>query len=84
LHELQAIELDSWAEYSLLKIDQIIDIDREPIYLLKMTKKGSGQEAGGRRNAFVEYTRHKGVRVSSKEVNFRSLAPVQAGSPIPV
>ena len=35
--ELQAIELDSWAEYSLLKIDQIIDIDREPIYLLKMT-----------------------------------------------
>jgi hypothetical protein len=42
LHELQAIELDSWAEYSLLKIDQIIDIDREPIYLLKMTCPSTG------------------------------------------
>ncbi|MHC5725683.1 MAG: DUF6745 domain-containing protein [Nostoc sp.] len=33
--QLQAIELDTWAEYTLLKIDQSIDI--EPIYLLKMT-----------------------------------------------
>nr|WP_293108579.1 hypothetical protein [Okeania sp. SIO2F4] len=33
--ELQAIELDSWREYSLLRIDN--DIDVEPIYLLKMT-----------------------------------------------
>ncbi len=31
--ELQATELDSWAEYSLLKID---NADVEPIYLLKM------------------------------------------------
>jgi hypothetical protein len=40
--ELQAIELDSWGEYSLLKIDQIIDIDRQPIYLLKMTCPSTG------------------------------------------
>jgi hypothetical protein len=40
--ELQAIELDSWAEYSLLKIDQIIDIDRQAIYLLKMTCPSTG------------------------------------------
>ncbi len=40
--ELQATELDSWAEYSLLKIDQIIDVDREPIYLLKMTCPSTG------------------------------------------
>ncbi|WP_426564403.1 DUF6745 domain-containing protein [Dapis sp. BLCC M172] len=33
--ELQAVELDSWREYSLLRIDN--DIDVEPIYLLKMT-----------------------------------------------
>lgn len=33
--ELQAIELDTWAEYTLLKIDA--DLDEEPIYLLKMT-----------------------------------------------
>ncbi|MEH1873960.1 DUF6745 domain-containing protein [Nostoc sp.] len=33
--ELQAIELDTWAEYTLLKIDNNVDI--EPIYLLKMT-----------------------------------------------
>lgn len=32
--ELQAIELDSWREYTLLKIDA--DADIEPIYLLKM------------------------------------------------
>lgn len=40
--ELQAIEVDSWAEYSLLKIDQIIDIDRQAIYLLKMTCPSTG------------------------------------------
>jgi len=33
--ELQAIELDAWAEYTLLKIDA--DVDQEPIHLLKMT-----------------------------------------------
>lgn len=33
--ELQAIELDSWREYTLLKIDA--DADIEPIHLLKMT-----------------------------------------------
>ncbi|MFN6463460.1 MAG: DUF6745 domain-containing protein [Nostoc sp. DedVER02] len=33
--ELQAIELDNWQEYTLLKIDA--DVDEEPIYLLKMT-----------------------------------------------
>ncbi|MEH2034302.1 MAG: DUF6745 domain-containing protein [Nostoc sp.] len=33
--ELQAIELDNWHEYTLLKIDA--DVDEEPIYLLKMT-----------------------------------------------
>ncbi|BAZ51806.1 hypothetical protein NIES4103_44640 [Nostoc sp. NIES-4103] len=35
LEHLQAVELDSWQEYTLLKIDS--DIDVEPIYLLKMT-----------------------------------------------
>jgi len=38
--ELQAIELDNWAEYSLLKIDNNIDI--EPILLLKMTCPSTG------------------------------------------
>jgi Leucine-rich repeat (LRR) protein len=33
--ELQAIELDSWREYTLLKID--VRVDDEPIHLLKMT-----------------------------------------------
>ncbi|MEH1799522.1 MAG: DUF6745 domain-containing protein [Nostoc sp.] len=33
--ELQAIELDTWQEYTLLKIDA--DVDEKPIYLLKMT-----------------------------------------------
>ncbi|MEH2262878.1 DUF6745 domain-containing protein [Nostoc sp.] len=33
--ELQAIELDTWQEYTLLKIDA--DVDEEAIYLLKMT-----------------------------------------------
>jgi len=32
--QLQAVELDSWQEYTLLKID---NADVEPIYLLKMT-----------------------------------------------
>jgi hypothetical protein len=38
--ELQAIELDNWAEYTLLKIDNNIDI--EPILLLKMTCPSTG------------------------------------------
>ncbi|WP_392479332.1 DUF6745 domain-containing protein [Nostoc sp. C110] len=33
--ELQAIELDTWQEYTLLKIDA--DVDEKPIYLLKIT-----------------------------------------------
>lgn len=33
--ELQATEIDSWREYTLLKIDNNIDV--EPIHLLKMT-----------------------------------------------
>lgn len=41
--ELQAVELDSWREYTLLRIDRIIDdIDRQPIYLLKMTCPSTG------------------------------------------
>lgn len=38
--ELQATELDSWQEYTLLKIDNNLDI--EPIYLLKMTCPSTG------------------------------------------
>ncbi|MEG4575641.1 hypothetical protein QUA56_23645 [Microcoleus sp. N3A4] len=38
--ELQATELDSWQEYTLLKIENNIDI--EPIYLLKMTCPSTG------------------------------------------
>lgn len=38
--ELQVIELDTWAEYTLLKIDA--DVDEEPIYLLKMTCPTTG------------------------------------------
>lgn len=38
--ELQAIELDSWREYILLRIDQTVDV--EPIYLLKMTCPSTG------------------------------------------
>ncbi|MBD2446105.1 hypothetical protein H6G76_02820 [Nostoc sp. FACHB-152] len=38
--DLQAIELDNWAEYTLLRIDS--DIDIEPIYLLKMTCPSTG------------------------------------------
>jgi internalin A len=37
--QLQAVELDSWQEYTLLKID---DADVEPIYLLKMTCPSTG------------------------------------------
>jgi hypothetical protein len=33
--ELQTVELDSWGEYTLLKIDA--EVDDEPIHLLKMT-----------------------------------------------
>jgi hypothetical protein len=35
VQDLEAVELDTWREYSLLKIQA--DIDVEPIYLLKMT-----------------------------------------------
>jgi len=35
VQELDAVELDAWREYSLLKIQA--DIDVEPIHLLKMT-----------------------------------------------
>ncbi|MEP0755719.1 hypothetical protein NDA03_26410 [Trichocoleus sp. Lan] len=35
VQDLEAVEIDTWREYSLLKIEA--DIDVEPIYLLKMT-----------------------------------------------
>jgi hypothetical protein len=35
VQDLEAVELDAWREYSLLKIQA--DIDVEPIHLLKMT-----------------------------------------------
>jgi hypothetical protein len=38
--ELDAIELDTWREYTLLKIDT--DIDEEPMILLKMTCPSTG------------------------------------------
>ncbi len=38
--ELQAIEIDSWADYSLLRIRHYVDI--EPIHLLKMTCPSTG------------------------------------------
>ena len=38
--ELQAIELDNWQEYTLLKINA--DVDEEPIYLLKITCPSTG------------------------------------------
>jgi hypothetical protein len=46
--ELQAIELDAWQEYTLLKIDDDVDLtdnddDIEPIYLLKMTCPSTGR-----------------------------------------
>jgi internalin A len=37
--ELQAVELDTWQEYTLLEID---NADVEPIYLLKMTCPSTG------------------------------------------
>ncbi|WP_333207319.1 hypothetical protein [Microcoleus sp. B5-D4] len=37
---MQATELDTWQEYTLLKIENNIDI--EPIYLLKMTCPSTG------------------------------------------
>ena len=41
--ELEARELDSWQEYTLLRIDKIIDdVDKQPIYLLKMTCPSTG------------------------------------------
>jgi hypothetical protein len=39
--ELQATELDSWREYTLLKIDIFDDI-QHPTYLLKMTCPSTG------------------------------------------
>jgi hypothetical protein len=38
--ELQATSLDSWREYTLLRID--VDVDVEPIYLLKMSCPSTG------------------------------------------
>ena len=38
--ELQAQQLDFWQEYTLLKIDN--DVNIEPIYLLKMTCPSTG------------------------------------------
>ncbi len=38
--ELQAVALDSWREYTLLRIEN--DVDVEPIYLLKMTCPSTG------------------------------------------
>lgn len=38
--ELAAVELDTWQEYTLLKIDTNLDV--EPIYLLKMTCPSTG------------------------------------------
>jgi hypothetical protein len=38
--ELQAIELDSWQEYTLLKIDYNVDV--KPVYLLKNTCFSTG------------------------------------------
>jgi hypothetical protein len=38
--ELQATELDSWQEYTLLRIDKNVDL--EPIYLLNMTCPSTG------------------------------------------
>lgn len=38
--DLQAVEMDAFAEYTLLRIDS--DVDVEPIYLLKMTCPSTG------------------------------------------
>jgi hypothetical protein len=41
--ELQAKELDAWREYTLLRLEDIIDdIDKKPIYLLKMSCPSTG------------------------------------------
>jgi hypothetical protein len=40
-HELQAVELDNWQAYTLLKIDSAVDV--EPVYLLKMICPSSGR-----------------------------------------
>ena len=40
-NELEAIELDKWREYTLLKIDRDLDIE-EAIYLLKMICPSTG------------------------------------------
>ena len=39
--ELQAVQLDTWREYDLLRVDSEVDI--EPIYLLKMTCPSTGK-----------------------------------------
>lgn len=38
--ELQAIEINTWQEYTLLKLEK--NLDTEPIYLLKMTCPSTG------------------------------------------
>lgn len=41
--ELEARALDSWQEYTLLRLDKIIDdMDKQPIHLLKMTCPSTG------------------------------------------
>lgn len=41
--ELEARELDSWQEYTLLRIEKIIDdMDKQPIHLLKMACPSTG------------------------------------------
>ena len=49
--ELQAIELDTWQEYTLLQIDNNVDI--EPIYMLKMTCPSTGHVHAVRVPPFV-------------------------------
>ncbi|GAX43852.1 hypothetical protein NIES4075_48670 [Tolypothrix sp. NIES-4075] len=39
-NQLQAVELDSWQEYTLLKIEAKVDV--EPIHILKMTCPSTG------------------------------------------
>jgi len=39
--ELQAVSIDSWQEYKLIKIDA--DVDEEQIYLLKMNCPSTGK-----------------------------------------
>ncbi|BAY81130.1 hypothetical protein NIES267_06050 [Calothrix parasitica NIES-267] len=40
--ELGAIELDSWQEYTLLKIENYTEINSEAMHLLKMTCPSTG------------------------------------------